>query len=98
MIHLIIFLQGICDLLSGLVVAVAVMSWLIAFNVVNMHNNVVRSVWTVLTAITDPMVKPFRRFIPQLGGIDFSPMALLVVILFVKNVALPTIGDAILGR
>jgi YggT family protein len=52
------------------IIIVAVMSWLISFNVINIHNNFVRSVWDGLNAITEPALRQIRRFLPNLGGID----------------------------
>ena len=58
----------------------AVMSWLIAFNVINTHNDFVRSVWTALDRLTAPIYRPIRRIMPDFGGIDFSPLVALLII------------------
>jgi YggT family protein len=77
------------DLYKWVVIGAAVLSWLIAFNVVNIRNDVVRSVWNVLDALTTPLLRPIRNFLPNLGGIDISPVILLLVISFVQYL----IGD-----
>ena len=66
------------DLYKWVVIGAAVLSWLIAFNVVNIRNDVVRSVWNVLDALTTPLLRPIRNFLPNLGGIDISPVILLL--------------------
>jgi YggT family protein len=57
-----------------------VLSLLISFNVVNMHNNFVASVWTAVNALLDPLLNPIRRIMPSSGSIDLSPLVLLVVL------------------
>ena len=67
------------------IIIVAVMSWLISFNVINIHNNLVRSVWNGLEAITEPALRQIRRFLPNLGGIDISPIILLLIVQFIQD-------------
>ena len=76
----------ILDLYTWVIIAVAVMSWLIAFNVVNMYNNVVRSIWGALNGLTEPLLRPIRRFLPNMGGLDISPIVLLLGIIFLQRV------------
>ena len=57
-----------------------VLSLLISFNVVNMHNNFVHSVWRAVNVVLDPMLNPIRRILPQTGGIDFSPLVLIILL------------------
>lgn len=62
-----------------LVVFVSViMSWLIGFNVINRHNGVVDAIWRTTTALTEPALRPIRNMLPNLGGIDISPVILLI--------------------
>ena len=72
------------DLYKYVIIAAAVMSWLIAFNVVNIRNDVVRSIWNTLTALTEPLLYRIRRFLPNMGGIDISPVILFLVILLLQ--------------
>lgn len=68
-----------------LLIANAVLSWLVAFNVVNSHNQFVASVGQFLYKITDPVLKPLRGIIPQFGGIDVSPIVLILLLIFLQN-------------
>jgi YggT family protein len=74
------------QLYEYVVVATVIMSWLIGFNVVNIRNDVVRSIWTMLNALTEPLLAPIRRVLPSLGSIDISPIILFLGIEFVKRV------------
>jgi YggT family protein len=69
-----------------LLIAAAVLSWLIAFNVVNTRNQVVATIGEFLYRITEPLLRPIRSVLPNLGGIDVSPVILILLILFVENV------------
>ena len=68
-----------------IIIASAVMSWLIAFNVVNTRNQFVAMVWEFLYKITEPVLRPIRAFLPNLGGIDISPIVLLFLIFFLQR-------------
>ena len=74
------------NLYTWLLIASAVISWLIAFNVVNMRNDFVRGVWDFLYRVTEPALRPIRNILPNLGGIDVSPIILLLIIFFVQQV------------
>jgi YggT family protein len=63
----------------------AVMSWLVAFNVINTQNRFVYMVGDFLYRITEPVLRPIRRFIPMLGGIDISPIVLILGLVFARN-------------
>jgi YggT family protein len=69
-----------------LLIAAAVLSWLIAFNVVNTRNQFVAMVSDFLYRITEPALRPLRRMIPSLGGIDISPVILILLIILIENV------------
>jgi YggT family protein len=75
----------IIDLYIYVLIAAAVMSWLIAFNVVNAHNPTVRMIWDFLYRITEPALRPIRNVLPGLGGIDISPVILIIGLLFLKQ-------------
>ena len=72
------------DLYKWAIILVALMSWLISFNVVNIHNNMVRSIWNGLNAITEPALRLIRRFLPNMGGLDLSPIILIFIVWFVQ--------------
>jgi YggT family protein len=69
-----------------IVIAAAIFSWLIAFNVVNTRNQFVRSVGEFLYRITEPALRPIRNLLPNLGGIDISPIILFLIIIFIDRV------------
>ena len=62
-----------------------IMSWLISFNVINTRNDFVATVWRVVNAITDPILRPIRRLLPSMGGLDLSPIVVFVIIFFLQN-------------
>jgi len=74
------------DLYKLVIIAAAVLSWLIAFNVVNIRNDFVRSIWSTVVALTEPALRPIRRFLPNTGGVDISPIVLFLLILLIENV------------
>ena len=67
-------------------IAGAVLSWLVAFNVVNTRNRFVYLLGDFLHRITEPALRPIRRMLPSLGGIDLSPMVLILLLLFLRQV------------
>ena len=69
-----------------LLIASAVLSWLVAFNVVNTRNQVVAMAGDFLYRITEPVLRPIRSILPNLGGLDVSPVILILLILFLENV------------
>jgi YggT family protein len=79
-------LSLVLRLYTFVIFAAVILSWLIAFNVVNRHNDVVRSAWNFVTALTEPLLRPIRGIIPNLGGIDISPLILLILIYFLSSI------------
>ena len=69
-----------------LLIASAVLSWLIAFNVVNTRNAFVSAVAEFLYRITEPLLAPIRSIMPNLGGLDISPIILILIIMFIQRV------------
>jgi len=88
MVPLIEFIALVIDLYIWVIIIGAVFSWLIAFNVVNTSNRFVYSVGEMLYRVTEPALRPIRRFLPNLGGIDISPVILILALLFVRDVVL----------
>ena len=95
MLELLGFISSLITLYIYIIIASAVMSWLIAFNVINPYNQFVRSIWQGLNALTEPVLRPIRRWMPDLGGIDISPMVLIIVLWFVQGVLLPVIARSV---
>ena len=73
------------------VIAGAVMSWLVAFDVINLRNRFVATIYDTCERLTTPVLKPIRKVIPTLGGVDLSPVALIIGIQFLQNFAVPLI-------
>ena len=95
MIELLSFINLVINLYIWIIIAGAIMSWLIAFNVINPYNQFVRSVWMGLNALTEPLLRPIRRFLPDLGGIDISPMVLILICWFIQIVVLPNLAKMV---
>ena len=75
----------ILTVLWWFIIAQAVMSWLIAFNVINTHHQFVGQLWMVLDRITEPLYRPFRRIMPDYGGLDLTPMLVLILIIILDG-------------
>jgi YggT family protein len=75
----------IIDLYIWQLIASAVLSWLVAFNVVNTRNPLVANIGEFLYRITEPALRPIRNMLPNLGGIDVSPVILIILLLFLKQ-------------
>ena len=91
MIELVGFISLLLTLYIYILVAAAVMSWLIAFNVVNPRNQFVSMVGEFLYRITEPVLRPIRNVLPNLGGIDISPIIVIIIIWFIQLVILPVL-------
>jgi YggT family protein len=76
----------VLDLYVWLLIASAILSWLIAFNVVNTRNQFVSAVAEFLYRITEPVLAPIRSFLPSFGGLDISPIILILIIMFIQRV------------
>jgi YggT family protein len=76
----------VLQLYVWLLIAAAILSWLVAFNVVNTRNQFVGTVADFLYRITEPVLRPIRNFLPNLGGIDVSPVILILLIFFIQSV------------
>ena len=88
MVPLIGFIVLVIDLYIWVVIASAILSWLIAFNVVNTSNRVVYTIADMLYRVTEPALRPIRSILPNLGGIDISPVILILILMFIINVVL----------
>ena len=83
------------SIVVALVIVQFVLSLLISFNVVNMHNQFVAALWRAVNALLDPILKPIRRIMPDTGAIDFSPLVLIIGLnildIVLRNAAASTI-------
>ena len=80
------------DLYIWVVIISAILSWLVAFNVVNTSNRFVYTLGDFMWRITEPALRPIRRIIPNLGGIDISPMVLILVLIFLQTLIRDNFG------
>ena len=79
-------LDVVLELYQIVLIVWVVFSWLAAFNIVNTSNGFVRTAMNVLWRLTEPALRPIRRFVPMISGLDFSPLILLLLIYFLRGV------------
>ncbi|MCD7058344.1 YggT family protein [Pelagibacterium xiamenense] len=82
------FVDLVLNLIIFIIIAQVIVSWLLAFNILNMSNQFVAMVANALFQITDPLLRPIRQFVPNFGGLDISPIILFLVIYFIRLVIL----------
>ena len=75
----------ILQLLVWVIIAQVILSWLVAFNVINLHSNFVRTMVDGLERVTAPLYRPIRKVMPDFGGIDFSPIVLILAIQILRK-------------
>ena len=80
-----ILLDSVITIYIWILIINALLSWLIAFNVLNTSNRLVYSLLDISYKITDPLLRPIRNFLPNLGNIDVSPVVLILLLMFVRN-------------
>ncbi|MEO8668104.1 MAG: YggT family protein [Bauldia sp.] len=95
MLELFQFISYVLQLYVYLLIAAAILSWLVAFNVVNARNPIVATIGQFLYAVTEPVLAPIRRRLPNMGGIDISPIVVILVIFFIQSVILPNLFRAL---
>ena len=80
-----ILLIEILDLYFYVIIAAVIASWLVGFGIVNSYNPIARTILRVLHALTEPVFGPVRRIIPAIGGLDLSPLVVLLLLSFLRN-------------
>ena len=85
MLAIVRLVDTVITLYIWLLIAQAVLSWLIAFNVINTYNQFVARVNEFLWRITEPALRPIRRFVPLIGGVDVSPIVLILLLYFLRD-------------
>ncbi len=88
MIPLLNFLAMVITLYMWVIIISAILSWLIAFNVINRHNQVVYMIANSLQRLTEPALRPIRNVLPDFGGLDISPVVLILVLIFLRDVVI----------
>ncbi len=83
--------SSVLSLYLWVVIASAVLSWLVAFDVINLRNRLVATIYDTCDRLTTPVLAPIRKVLPNLGGVDLSPVVLILGIQMVQNFAVPLI-------
>ncbi|OYW83098.1 MAG: hypothetical protein B7Z26_01505 [Asticcacaulis sp. 32-58-5] len=92
---IVFILGGLLTFALWAIIISAVLSWLIAFNVINTYNRGVYTIVRTLDSLTGPILEPFRRIIPSLGGIDISPIFAILIIQGMRDFLLPMAANAL---
>ena len=74
----------VLEIYKWIVIAAVIVSWLTAFNVINVHNNFVRTLLRILMSLTEPVFRQIRRVVPPISGLDLSPIIVFVIIWFLQ--------------
>ena len=82
---IIYLVELVIEILTWIVIAGAIMSWLVAFGVVNVRNQFIRLVVDMLYRLTEPLLRPIRRILPNFGGVDIAPVVLLVALAVLRE-------------
>ena len=80
-----VFFDSVVTLIIWAVILSAILSWLVGFNIINIRNRLVYIIVDSLQRITEPLLLPIRRLLPNLGGIDLSPIVLILLLIFFRN-------------
>ena len=82
---LVILISQIVELFIWLLIIQAILSWLIAFGIINTQSNIINMVGNFLYRITEPLLRPIRKILPDFGGVDISPVILIILLIFFRN-------------
>ena len=85
LVYLLTFISYLIQLYVYVIISGVIVSWLMAFGIVNPYNPTVRAIWQALNAVTEPLLRPIRNILPNLGAIDISPIVLLLGCFFVQG-------------
>ena len=93
------FIDLVLNVVIFIIIGQVIMSWLLAFNILNMSNQFVATIANALYQITEPLLRPIRSFVPNFGGLDISPIILFLAIYFIRLVILyPLMRQAAMGN
>jgi len=90
MIALLQIVDLLLSVLMWIIIVQAILSWLVAFNVINTYNDFVRQLLYALDRVTEPLYRPIRKIMPDFGALDLSPMVVLLIIYILRQIILPT--------
>jgi YggT family protein len=97
MIAILQIIQLLLSVVTWIIIIQAVLSWLIAFNVINTHNDFVRQLIYALTRMTEPIYRPIRRIMPDFGALDFSPLVVLLLIQIISGIIIPHLAVSLMA-
>ena len=91
---ILILLDSVISIYIWILIINAILSWLIAFSVLNTSNRLVYSILDISYKMTDPLLRPIRNFLPNLGNIDISPVVLILLLMFARNLIFEFLAPA----
>ena len=97
MVALLTLISQLIEFYIWIIIASAVLSWLVAFEVINMRNRFVYLIGYALNRLTEPAYRRIRRFLPDMGGIDLSPLVLIFGLIFLRNLMWELLGPMAMG-
>lgn len=97
MLALIQIVDLLLSVVNWIIVIQAVLSWLVAFNVVNTYNDFVRQLLFALNKITEPLYRPIRKIMPDFGALDLAPLVVLLIIYILRKIILTNIATGLIG-
>lgn len=97
MIVILQIVQVLLTVIWWIIIVQAILSWLIAFNVINTQNDTVRTIWEALKRMTEPLYRPIRRILPDLGALDLSPLVVLIGIVILQKLVSASINQLAFG-
>lgn len=90
-----VFLIGfVLDVVYYLIFIYVVLSLLVSFNIINLNNDLVRQIYYGISGLVEPLLAPIRRILPSTGGLDFSPLVLLLIVMFLRILILQDLLSA----
>ena len=90
-------LLTVLDLYWWVLIISVIMSWLVAFDVINMRSQAAQTIWRAVDALTEPLLRPIRNILPSVGGLDISPLILLLALQFLRDLIARGAGGFALG-
>ena len=97
MLSLLTLISQIIQIYILIIIASAVLSWLVAFDIVNLRNRYVYLIGDAISRVTEPAYRRIRMFLPQMGGLDLAPLVLLLALIFLRNIMWEVFGPTAMG-
>jgi len=89
------FIGPILALIFYVLIIYMIFSWLLAFNIVNLRNPIMRQIYDVVRSITEPILNPVRRFVPPIGGLDMAFLVVILVLFWLRGFVLPMLYNLV---